>query len=142
MKSGYSVAVTSTASEVVPNQGVIGTTAWATGAIAAKSYRLGSNGITYWTPNGGTATSGQEPTHSSGVDVGTDSIEWVALNKHRKLRISADRDNACSLSLGATPVDGEDTVLDSAAPVWDLGNHSGAVYAITATTATLAVSLF
>lgn len=64
-------------------------TDWAAGSIAAGAY-VKYEKVTYWTPNGGTATNA--PTHLSGV-VTTDGITYVALRKgdvRKSLIVSID----------------------------------------------------
>lgn len=80
----WQVTLSTTNAVVAPNMFHSPTNAWATGAIDAGAYVTNSSGRAYWTPNGGTATSGQEPVHKRGLVSGTDSIEWLVLKKSRR----------------------------------------------------------
>jgi hypothetical protein len=51
-------------------------TAWATGAIVALRWRT-SNGNLYYTAAGGTATTGNAPTHTRGTVTTADGIAWL-----------------------------------------------------------------
>lgn len=51
---------------------------WANAAVyTAGTWILASNSKVYYTPSGGTAATGSEPSHSSGSATGADGIVWV-----------------------------------------------------------------
>ena len=140
----WQVTVTTTSAIVAPDLNFSPTNAWATGSISAGAYVTNSTGRAYWTPNGGTATSGQEPTHRRGIATGTDSIQWLAMRNHRS-NIVVQNTDASSNDIWverstASAVSNTCYLLSVRGMAWDFPGYSGELNAQTgSSTATLVV---
>jgi hypothetical protein len=132
----WSITLTTTNAIVAPDLNKSFTNVWATGSIDAGSYRLNSSSRKYWTPNGGTATSGQEPTHTLGVATGTDSIQWVALKRKREtITVQlVESGDAWIIASGSAAAPNTGHLLTGKAMGWGFDNYSGEINAVAGST--------
>lgn len=133
----WQVTLSTTNAIVAPSLSYSPTNAWATGSIDAGAYITNSVGRKYWTPNGGTATSGQEPTHTRGISTGTDSIDWLAFKGSRKnITIQlTEAGDVWFIEGGNIAVDGKCRLLTGKGMAWLFDeNYSGEINALAGST--------
>ncbi len=141
--NSWQVTLTTNNAVVAPSLSHTPTNSWATGAISAGDYILNSSGRKYWTPNGGTATSGQEPTHRGGISTGTDSIQWLSLaNSRRSISIQlTESGDVWFIEDNGPAANGSSRLLTGKGMAWVFEEYRGEINALAgSTTKTITVT--